>query len=69
MNKLKDTIPKKYWNGENHPQASTVGELKKLLNDLPDGLPVNPHDNGVSLVVYNISLKNTHLEFEEASDW
>jgi len=45
------------------PTARTVGELKALLSELPDDLPID--DEQVSVVVFNIKSDNTHLSFQE----
>lgn len=38
---LKDTIPECYYKGDaEKPHAATVGELKQLLGQLPDDLPI-----------------------------
>jgi len=56
---MKNKIPKKFYRGDNKPRANTVGELKKIINELPDDLPLDPHENGCSVVVYNVD-SNIH---------
>lgn len=53
----KTTIPSKYWKAdEQHPMAKTVGELRQLLDELPDDLPLDAAtSDGLSLIVYNIN--------------
>ena len=53
----KTTIPSKYWKAdEQHPMAKTVGELRQLLNELPDDLPLDSDtSDGISLIVYNVN--------------
>lgn len=65
----KSVIPKRFYNqqDEPHPLVQTVGELKEAIACLPDDLPL--HDEGVCLVVYNVSEKYStecHLAFEDA---
>lgn len=62
-------IPEAYFKGDEHPIARTVGDLKKLLNDLPDELRIEASfGDNVCLVVYNTSEKyhkphEAHLRF------
>ena len=60
-------IPPKFYNESfDHPIALTVGELKAILDELPDDLPVESiFSEGVVVVVYNHGKKDMHLEFEE----
>jgi hypothetical protein len=59
-------IDEKFYRGEDHPTAHTVGELKQLLSELPDELGVQEGFNdGVRLVVYNHGRVDERLEFEE----
>lgn len=63
------TIPKRYYKAGNHPKAETVGELKKLLAELPDDLPVHhTWGAGPELIVYNHGRPDMHLEFTEPDD-
>lgn len=59
-------IPQKFWKGENQPIAENVGELKKILSELPDELPIERGFGGApKVVVYNHGYETEHLEFEE----
>ena len=42
-----------------------VGALKRLLIGLPDNLPIDPREDGVKLVWFNVGQDNEHLSFEE----
>ena len=63
---MKDRIRENYYKGNlPTPKASTVAQLKKLLEELPDELPLGYfEDTHIYLVVYNIN-DNAHLIFEE----
>jgi hypothetical protein len=63
-------IPKKYYKScEEHPTASSVGELKSLLAELPDNLPIESGwGTPVRLVVYNHGKPSQHLELVEPYD-
>lgn len=68
--KFEGKIPEPFYRGENHPRAKTVGQLKKLLDQLPDALPVgNLCDSGTVLVVFNRSRPDIHLSFESTEDY
>jgi hypothetical protein len=63
------TIPKRYYKAGNHPLAGTVGELKKLLNDLPNDLPIEcGFSSCAQLVVYNHGQSDMHLELIEPDE-
>lgn len=65
---MKDLIPKHFYHGDNQPTVSTVGELREILAELPDGLKVKAgFSNCAMLVVYNIA-SDPHLEIEEGDD-
>lgn len=60
------TIPDKFYKGDNHPCAHTVRQLKKLLAELPDNLPVHhTWGQGPELVVFNHGQDSMHLEIGE----
>ena len=68
----KQDIPKVFYNTTEvqqiHPHAYTVGELKKILNTLPDYLKINStFKPGVEVSVYNMDFghKGPHLFFGE----
>jgi len=55
---------------EGHPKIYTVGELKEILGELPDDLPIKQgFGDGVMLIVYNHDDGEDHLEFEEIEDY
>ena len=64
-------IPEKYCKRNiNKPRAYTVKELRKLLKQLPNNLPIEQgFEGGVMLIVYNVSRGNPHLEFIEVEGW
>lgn len=77
---MKYGIPEKYYKGdaeERHPHAHTVGELKKLLDELPDDLTIETTFNeGVALVVFNIDEEGAnpaanprHLQFQDTEEY
>lgn len=61
-------IPEKFYKAEKpHPKARSVGQLKKILAELPDKLRVeSSFGKYVQVVVYNHGKKDMHLELEEA---
>ncbi|MDP1930922.1 MAG: hypothetical protein Q8L60_05655 [Gammaproteobacteria bacterium] len=63
----KKIIPKKFYKGDlQKPVAFTVGELKAILQELPDELPIQSEfAGGVELVVYNVKAEDAHLAFRE----
>jgi hypothetical protein len=67
MNIMKDLVPEKFYKGDiDKPQAQNVGDLKKLLDELPNHLKIEQgFDKGVTLVVFNIRKNNPHLSFQE----
>jgi hypothetical protein len=63
------SIPKKFYRGDNRCTARTVGEIKDLLAELPDDLPVQaPFGEPVQLIVYNHGRPDMHLEVVEADE-
>ena len=53
------------------PIARNVRELRRLLAELPDNLPINQgytQAGGAALVVYNIKEPTMHLAFEESEE-
>jgi hypothetical protein len=62
-------IPKKFYHGDDPPTAYTVGELKKVLDELPNDFPImQGYESGVMVVVYNFGHEDVHLEFEEIEE-
>ena len=62
------TIAEKFYKDGAKPKpiAYDVGELKKLLSELPDDLPIElSFGEGVELVVYNHGHPSMHLSFVE----
>ena len=63
------SIPTKYYKGDKHPTACTVGELKAALAELPDDLRVEAgFGEAMELVVYNHGTDDEHLEIREHDD-
>jgi hypothetical protein len=59
-------IPKKFYHGDNQPVAETVGQLKKLLAELPDHLPIKAgFSNEAQVVVYNHKQSDVHVSIQE----
>ncbi len=62
---MKKIIPKDFYDGNEHPVALTVGEIKQALARLPDDLPVSQDfGEGAMLVVVNARNENAALHFE-----
>jgi len=61
------TIDPKFYMGDiTQPIAETVGELKAILQELPDDLPIEfGFGEAVQLVVFNHNKEDMHLSFEE----
>lgn len=67
---VRKDLPKKFYkeaDGTGYPVlAYTVGELKKVLSELPDDIPIHQdHEIGVHVVVYNAAYEDISLCFEE----
>jgi hypothetical protein len=63
-------IPERYYSDDENPAAYTVGELKALLNELPDDLCIQQgFGDGVVLVVYNHSVGEDVLAFEDNEEY
>lgn len=64
MPDYKSIIPQFFFKGDcKERNATTVGELKALLAQLPDGLPVQgSFGDSVSAVVYNVQHEDAHLQ-------
>lgn len=70
MSDLKKVIPTEFYNEDEAgipvPRANTVGELIKQLQRLPDDLPLSGWEYLThEIVVYNITMPNTHVTIEE----
>jgi hypothetical protein len=62
-------IPKKFYKAGNHPFACRVGELKAILEELPDDLRIEAgFGAAVMAVVYNHGQPDMHLELVEYED-
>lgn len=62
-------IPERFYKGNDQPQARTVGEMKTLLDELPDSLPLCCGFQGAcQLVVYNVSTGSPFLSFQELDE-
>ena len=62
LEELKSQIDEKFYKGNNHPIAFTVGDLKNLLSELPDELRLS--ENTCKVIVFSIN-DNPILEFME----
>jgi len=67
---IRTDIPERFYRnlpGTGFPVgAYTVGELKEVLNELPDDLEIRQgFDSGVQVTVFNVGYDNTHLSFED----
>jgi hypothetical protein len=63
--------PEFYSDSLSTPEAYSVGDLKEILQTLPDNLRINcGFSQGVMVVVYNVNCegKNPALEFEECDE-
>jgi hypothetical protein len=62
-------IPEKFYKADKHPRAESVGQLKKLLAQLPDDLPVSDGwRNAPAVVVFNHGQPDMHLQLCEADE-
>lgn len=63
----KSQVPRKFSHGQDHPIARTVGELKALLAELPDDLPLMLEDSeeGLEAVVYNVGSDDAFFGLRE----
>lgn len=65
-NKAKASIPEKFYKGDKQPIARNVGQLKKLLNELPDTLQIRcSFSKCVQLVVFNYKYSDIHLGLQD----
>ena len=64
---LKDLIHKDFYNEKRTPVlCETVGEVIEQLKRLPEDLAIGQgFGEAVILTVYNISMENPHLSFDE----
>lgn len=63
MTDYKEVIPRSFWSGNKKPKASTVAQLIKQLQKLPDNLEIKiGFGDGCQLIVYNINTDSMHLE-------
>ena len=68
MSDRREEIDPKFYKGGSKPIVHTVSELKELLSELPDDLPIMPDEDGVALIVYNVKT-DAFLSLDDASDW
>jgi len=62
-------IPQKFYKAGRHPSASTVGQLKALLAELPDDLAVRcSWGKPAELVVFKHGSDDMHLGLCESDD-
>ena len=60
-------IHKKFYDYTEKPTAKNVGQLKAMLEELPDDLPVRGEwTKAVELTVYNLH-SNTHLRITDTN--
>ncbi len=66
---LRDIVPEEFYRGDDHPYAETVEELIYLLQKLPGDLPIKQgFNNGCTLIVFNVSEEDAHLEVMEVEE-
>ena len=72
----RNDVPMQFRRG--HPIAESVGDLKKLLSELPDSLPIHNDGgglgslDGVCLIVFNLAVGSpgeAHLQFCDPETW
>lgn len=64
----KALIPAKFYSGDNHPRAKTVGALIKILQQLPANFRLENSDafqTGMEVIVYNISQADRFVALRE----
>lgn len=67
--KTKSKIPKKFYTAGKCPVVKNAGELKVILAELPDELPIEASfGRSVQVVVYNYKYDDCHLSIEEADE-
>lgn len=59
---MKNKIDEKFYKFNKHPKAFTVGDLKNLLKELPNGLRIS--EDTCQVIVFNIN-DDPILEFME----
>jgi hypothetical protein len=60
---LREVIPDHFWRGNTSPKAHTVGQLRRLLSELPDDLSVQCELEGyVTVTVVNVGDDDLDLE-------
>lgn len=65
----KNGVPEKFYRGDKHPKARTVGQLIKILEELPKSLPVHAgFSRRVSVTVYNIGQSDRHARIDEPEE-
>lgn len=68
MSDRRGEIDPRFYRGDRKPVVMTVLELREVLSELPDDLPVMPYESGAALVVYN-AMTSAFLAIEEGEDW
>lgn len=62
----KTEIPEKFYRGGKQPKASTVGQLAKILAELPQNLKL---DEPLAVVVFNYTAKDLKTIVGLEEDW
>lgn len=65
------SIPSKFIRTSSYPTAKTAGQLRSILSELPDDLPVRvscQFGGSVAVVVYNYGTDSVHAAIEEHDD-
>lgn len=64
---MKTDIPDKFYKANRpQPKVSNVRELKKILSELPDDLPIRcGFSDYAEITVYNVGTTDEHLEITE----
>ncbi|MBL4941143.1 MAG: hypothetical protein JKY81_05700 [Colwellia sp.] len=73
MSELKKVIPTEFYNEDEAmmppPRVNTVGELIEQLKRLPSDLPLSGWEYLThEIIVYNITMDNTHVSIEEVDE-
>lgn len=62
-------IPSKFYRGDNAPKAETVGELIKVLQELPADLQVKAGFSfRCEVAVYNHGMDTEHVKIQEPEE-
>ena len=62
----REVVPQKFYKGDRHPRARTVGQLIGILQELPASLRVEAtFGEAPEVVVYNIGDGSRHVRIQE----